>query len=154
MEGLFWDGPVPEAVRNTQTKMSPNTKTMSPAILQDDNDAVTAILAMTDYTSLKAEFQKSVVYEKAADGTESGIRVELTAAEADYLLKEIAYNDARDKMVGLQWKQHEWVQGAREQVAAKFGKSSDQYAATGLKKKSEYRRTGPRGPRSSPPAAN
>lgn len=90
---------MPEAVRNTETTMNPNTKAMSPAMLQDDKDAVTAILAMADYTSLKPKFQKTVVYQKEADDSESGIRVELTEAEADYQLKEIAFNDARDNMV-------------------------------------------------------
>jgi hypothetical protein len=46
-------------------------------------------------------------------------------------------------MVALQWQQHTWVIGAREQIAAKFGKNSDQYAAAGLKKKSEYKKTAP-----------
>ena len=127
--------------------MEPNTKPMSPAMQDDDNDAVTAILAMTDYTSMKPEFEKAVVYLKAADGTKTGLRPELAAAEADYRLKQNAFNDARDKMVALQWQQHDWVLGARDQVAAKFGKSSDQYAATGLKKKSEYKKGGPKGPR-------
>lgn len=153
MAELVWGGTVPEAVRNPQITMNTNTKTISPAMLQEDRDAVTAILAMADYTTLKDEFQKEVIYKKLGDKSEVGIRVELAAAEAEYLLKEIAFNDARDKMVALQWKQHEWVLGAREQVAAKFGKSSDQYAATGRKKKSEYKRSGPRGPRSSPPPA-
>ena len=31
---------------------------------------------------------------------------------------------------------------ARDQVAAKFGKNSDPYAATGLKKKSEHKKGG------------
>ena len=127
--------------------MEPNTKPMNPAMQQDDNDAVTAILAMTDYTSMKPEFDKTIVYQKAADGTETGVRTALAAAEADHVLKQNALNDARDKMVALQWQQHEWVLGARDQVAAKFGKNSDQYAATGLKKKSEYKRGGPKGPR-------
>jgi hypothetical protein len=35
-----------------------------------------------------------------------------------------------------------WVLGARDQVAAKFGKNSDPYAATGLKKKSEHKKGG------------
>lgn len=147
MEGLLWDGPVPESVRNQMQTMEPNTKPMSPAMQDDDNDAAIAILAMTDYTSMKPEFEKTVAYQKAADGTETGIRPALAAAQADYLLKQNALNDARDKMVALQWQQHEWVLGARDQVAAKFGKNSDQYAATGLKKKSEHKKGGPRGPR-------
>lgn len=113
----------------------------------DDNDAAIAILAMADYTSMKPEFEKAVAYEKKPDNSEVGIRPSLDAAKADYLLKQNALNDARDKMVALQWKQHEWVLGARDQVAAKFGKNSDQYAATGLKKKSEHKKGGPRGPR-------
>ncbi|MCX6837163.1 MAG: hypothetical protein NTX35_05050 [Verrucomicrobia bacterium] len=41
MEGLFWDGPVPEAVRNLTTVMAdPNTKPMSPAMLQEDKKAI------------------------------------------------------------------------------------------------------------------
>ena len=154
MEGLTWDGFVPEvAVRNLNTTMQPNTKPMSPAMQDDDNDAAIAILAMADYTSMKPEFEKAVAYEKKPDGTESGIRPALAAAQADYLLKQNALNDARDKMVGLQWQQHEWVLGARDQVAAKFGKNSDQYAATGLKKKSEHKKGGPKGPREKKPTA-
>ena len=152
MKGLFFDGIVPESVRHRSTNMEPNTKPMNPAMQQEDNDAVTAILAMTDYTSMKPEFDKAAVYLKGADNTATGLRPDLEATEADYLLKQNACNDARDQMVALQWQQHDWVLGARDQVAAKFGKSSDQYAATGLKKKSEYKKGGPKGPRTTKPA--
>jgi hypothetical protein len=143
MPGLFWDGPVPEAVRNERNVMAdPNTKPMSPAMLQEDKDAVTAILAMTDYASVKPAFEKTAVYQKAADGAESGILARLETAEEAHLLAQQAEAEARDEKVALQWELHAWVLGAREQIAAKFGKNSDEYAATGLKKKSEYKRTG------------
>ncbi|MCX6854815.1 MAG: hypothetical protein NTV80_07905 [Verrucomicrobia bacterium] len=133
--------------------MEPNTKPMSPAMQDEDNDAAVAILAMPDYSSMKSAFEKSVAYHEAADGTETGIRPALAEAEEEYLLKQNALNDARDKVMTLRWAQHEWVLGAKEQIAAKFGKSSDQYAATGLKKKSEYKKRGPQGPRTAKTAA-
>jgi hypothetical protein len=143
MPGLFWNGPVPEAVRNSTTVMADsNTKPMSPAMLQEDKDAVTAILAMADYASVKMAFEKTKVYQKAADGVESGILARLKAAEDAHLLAQQAEAEARDAKVALQWELHTWVLGAREQIAAKFGKNSDEYAATGLKKKSEYKRAG------------
>jgi len=95
---------------------------------------------------MKPAFEKTKVYEEAADGTKSGIRPRLEASRAAFVLAENAYNDARDAYVALQWEQHDWVMGAREQIAAKHGKSSDQYAATGRKKKSEYKKGGPKGP--------
>ena len=136
-------GLVPESVRNPTINMAdPKTKPMNPATLQADKDTVITILAMADYTSVKPEYEKAMVYEKTADGKETGIRVRLQAAEADRLLKQQALDEARDLEVALQWKLHEWTLGAREQVAAKFGKNSDQYAATGRKKKSEYKKSG------------
>lgn len=139
MPGLVWDGPVPESVRNPTKPMNTNTRMMDPSILQDDKNAVIAILAMSDYVSLKPEFAKTVM-EDGPDNAKTGIRPRLTAKEADYQLAKDAFDAARDAMVAEQWAMHDWVVGAREQVAAKFGKNSDQYAATGLKKKSEYKK--------------
>jgi len=145
MPGLVWNGPMPEAARNSTTVMAdPKSKPMSPAMLQEDKDAVTAILAMPDYASVKPAFEKTAVYQKAADGTESGILARLEESEDAHLLAQQAEEQARDANVALQWELHSWVIGAREQIAARFGKNSDEYAASGLKKKSEYKRTGRR----------
>ncbi len=140
MPGLVWDGPVPAQVLNSNTTMATNkTKPIDPQMLQDDKDAVTAILAIDGYTSQKPEFDKSVMYSKT-NNMETGKKVDLAKAEADLVLAENTLAAVRDRMVAMQWAQHEWVLGAREQIAAKYGKNSDEYAASGLKKKSEYKK--------------
>ncbi len=45
-----------------------------------------------------------------------------------------------DAAVAAEWRFHEAMQGAKEQVIAQYGKSSDQVQSLGLKKKSEYKR--------------
>lgn len=132
--------------RNTHTTMEQNTKPMSPAMQREDEEAVTAILAMEGYSSLKPEYSKEAMYHKAADGTESGIRVELEAAEADLILKLNAADAARDLVNILRWKRHDWKLGATEQVVAIYGKNSNEHASTGRKKKIEYKKPGRRGP--------
>lgn len=145
MPGLVWDGPVPESARNPIKNMaSSKTKPMNPATLQEDEDAVVTILAMPEYTSVNPEFDKDKMYHKAADGTETGIRVRLEAARERRLLAKQAYDEARDEEVALEWIFHDWTQGAREQIAAHYGKNSDEYAATGRKKPVEYKKTGRR----------
>jgi hypothetical protein len=139
MPGLVWGGNVPMAARNPPTTMPTNNKTIDPSVLQDDKNAAIAILAMAEYASLKPEFDKSVL-ETGPNNAKTGIRPRLAAKEEDYQLKKDAFEAARDAMVAEQWAQHDWVIGAREQIAAKFGKNSDQYAAAGLKKKSEYKK--------------
>jgi hypothetical protein len=139
MPGLVWGGSVPVAAPNPPTTMPSTSKAIAPSILQEDKYAAIAILAMAEYASLKPEFDKSVL-ETGPNNAKTGIRPRLVASEEDYQLKKDAFEAARDAMVAEQWAQHEWVIGAREQIAAKFGKNSDQYAAAGLKKKSEYKK--------------
>jgi hypothetical protein len=120
--------------------MPTNTsKPLDPELLQDDKDAVTAILAIGNYQPANSAFAKAVVYQKT-NNVETGLKPQLAAAEEDLVLKEAAFRAARDKVTALSWEHHAWVLGARDQVKAQFGDNSDEYASTGRKKKAEYKK--------------
>ena len=51
----------------------------------------------------------------------------------------VAAEAARDDEVAAQWAFHDFIIGARTQVKAQCGDSSNQVQSVGLKKKSEYK---------------
>ena len=55
-----------------------------------------------------------------------------------------AWQAARDNAVASEKHRHDLVLGAKVQVAAQFGESSNEYQSLGRKKKSEYNRAGGR----------
>ncbi|MDQ3818408.1 MAG: hypothetical protein M3362_12140 [Acidobacteriota bacterium] len=50
-----------------------------------------------------------------------------------------AYDAARDDAVAADWQFHNLMLGAGDQVAAQFGRDSNQYQSLGKKKRSEFK---------------
>ena len=106
------------------------TKPLSPKILQDDLDAFAALKNIVGYKP--ADPQYEIANGETAKSTMQND--EDTSAQA-----EAAADAARDNKVDSQWGFHEFILGAKRQVVAQFGDSSNEKQAMGLKKKSEYK---------------
>ncbi len=112
--------------------MSSNaSRRIKPALLQDDLDAQVALAGMADYKPANANY--------SAANITTALTALQTAQQAE-LRAQIALDTARDAAAAAEWKFHEIMLGAKDQVIAQYGKSSDQLQSLGLKKKTEYKR--------------
>ncbi len=71
----------------------------------------------------------------------------MTAARESESQAGFAWKAARDQAVAAERAFHNKILGAKKQVVAQFGVDSDEVQAVGLKKKSEYKRSGGRKPK-------
>jgi hypothetical protein len=108
-----------------------NTKKLSPKLLQDDLDAFAALEAITDFAPSNAKFAKT-------SGTD--IKSAMVAAQTKAVQDEAKANAGRDSAVAAEWEFHDYIRNAKTQVKAQYGENSDELAALGLKKKSEYKK--------------
>ncbi len=106
------------------------TRPLSPGQLQDDLDAYSALKAIVGYTPANPDFT-------LAKGTTAKTAKE--AAEEKSAQDEATAKASRDDEVAAQWAFHDFILGAKTQVKAQFGDSSNEIQALGLKKKSEYK---------------
>lgn len=104
------------------------TKSLAAAVLKADKDGLAAIKKMTGYKSAKPEYELAKLSEEAT---------KLVEADEAFAQAETAWQAARDAHVGAQWRFHNAMLGAKQQVIAVFGDDSDEAQAVGLKKKSE-----------------
>jgi hypothetical protein len=110
-------------------------KRISPAQLQADMDAYTALQTIGDYAPANSAYAKTAVETKLTvmKGTQD---TELAA--------QIALATARDNAAAAEWEFHNALLGVKDQVIAQYGKSSDELQSLGLKKKSEYKAPKPK----------
>ncbi|MGC2237404.1 MAG: hypothetical protein WA584_14675 [Pyrinomonadaceae bacterium] len=106
------------------------TRQMSPAELQEDLDIFAGLEGIAGYTPANDEY-------KLVNGT--ALKTMMQASEAMEIQKYNEWQAARDKKVTDQWAFHDYNRNAKTQVKAQFGENSDEVAATGMKKKSEYK---------------
>ena len=69
---------------------------------------------------------------------------ELTEARKQEAQAEQAMSSARNRAVAAEWDLHNKILGAKKQVVALYGEDSDEVHAVGLKKKSDWKRSGGR----------
>ena len=105
-------------------------KRLSPAQMQADTDAYTALQAITTYTPANAAYAKTAITPKLTA---------MKSAQDAELAAQVALSTARDAAAAAEWDFHNTMLAVKEQVIAQFGKSSDQVQALGLKKKTEYK---------------
>ena len=105
------------------------TKRIRPAVLKSDKDAFNALKAITDYAPANAAY--TVV--KIDDS-----RTAMEEAQAVEAQAQAAADAARDRATAAEWAYHNNMLGATVQVAAQYGKDSDEYQSLGKKKTSEY----------------
>ncbi len=107
------------------------TRRIKPDVLKEDQDALTALAAIPDYKPANAAY--TLVNLTAA-------LTAMQAAQQAVVRAQGVLDTARDAAAAAEGRFHEAVLGAKDQVIAQYGKSSDQLQLLGLKKKSERKR--------------
>lgn len=107
------------------------TRVLSPKIVQDDLNGFAALKAIPDYSPNNSAFEVNKLEESYNA---------MLAKQVDFAQKEASYKSARDEKVLAEWDFHNKILGAKEQVIAQYGKSSNEVQAIGLKKKTEYKK--------------
>ena len=105
-------------------------KRLSPAQLQADLDAYTALQGIATYTPANTAYAKTAITAKLTA---------MKTAQDSEVAAQVTLSTARDTSTAAEWDFHNFMLAAKEQVIAQFGKSSDQVQVIGLKKKTEYR---------------
>ena len=104
----------------------------SPALMREDTQAYTALLALEDYQPANPAFSKEALtqlYQVMQDADETEVNAPNAMA------------NARDTVVAAEWDFHNAMLGVKAQVMAQYGHDSDEVQSLGLKKKkSEHRR--------------
>jgi hypothetical protein len=113
------------------------TRVLQPSIIQDDLTGYAALKAIPDYKPSNPVFEVSKIEESYNN---------MVAKQVYYAQKEADFKAARDEKVLAEWDFHNKLLGAKEQVIAQYGKSSNEVQAIGLKKKTEYKKPGGRKP--------
>ena len=106
------------------------TRQLSPTELQEDLETFAGLEGIEGYVPSNDEYT-------VAKGAQ--LKTSMQASEALEIQKYNEWQASRDKKVADQWKFHDFNRNAKIQVKAQFGEDSDEVAATGLKKKSEYK---------------
>jgi hypothetical protein len=107
------------------------SRRLSPAYLSADREAFDALQGITNYAPANQAYKKENI-GALRDRMDDLLR-EATQAEAAAVAK-------RDAATAGEWEFHNAMLGAKVQVTAQFGDDSDEVAALGLKKKSDYKR--------------
>ena len=106
------------------------TRPLSPGQLQANLDAFAALKNIPGYNPANKDYE-------IADG--DALQTTMDAAQVKSAQDEATAKASRDDEVAAQWAFHDFILGAKTQVKAQFGDSSNEIQALGLKKKSEYK---------------
>lgn len=108
----------------------PRTRQLSQDELQQDLDSFAGLEGIEGYEPANPAYT-----------VENGrvLKTKMQASEALEIQKYNEWQAARDGKVADQWEFRDFNRNAKIQVKAQFGEDSDEVAATGLKKKSEYK---------------
>lgn len=106
------------------------TRRLTFAVLSEDRKAFAALQGITDYTPANQAYTTEAI--EAVRDRMNNLQREATQAEA-------AAAGKRDEATAGEWEFHNAMLGAKVQVMAQFGDDSNELAALGLKKKSEYK---------------
>jgi len=104
--------------------------------VQADKDTLAALQAIPGYKTTNPLY--------ALDKVEAALAAYTQASEVQ---TQAAYEAARTAVYESERRFHELILGVKEQVIAPFGGNSNEVAAVGLKKKSEYKRPNRRQPK-------
>jgi hypothetical protein len=111
------------------------TVRLRPTILEADLSACTALIDMQAYQPANLAFSKESAVAK---------REAMRAAQEEEIRLRGALQAARDAANTAEWDFHNTILGAKNEVIAQFGNDSEEVQALGLKRKSEYKRPGPK----------
>lgn len=107
------------------------------SVLQSDLEALAALETITEYKPSNAAYDLNAGL---------ALRTAMQSKQNKEVQDKAAADASRDAAVGGEWDTHDFVQGMKIQIKAQFGVNSDQLAAVGLKKKSEYKSPKPKKP--------
>jgi hypothetical protein len=107
------------------------SKRLTPARLVEDTSTHDALKNVAGYTPSNPQF--TVANNTSVFNT-------MIAAQTAENQAIAALATARDQAVAAEWAFHNAMLGSKTQVAAQFGKDSNQVQAIGLKKTSEYKK--------------
>lgn len=105
------------------------TRRIPPTQLQADIEAFDALKAIDGYAPANPAYTVDAITAKRKAMEDKQAAETQAAAAADA---------ARDDSASSEWDYHDVMLGAKEQIAAQFGKDSNKYQSLGMKKKSEY----------------
>jgi 1,4-alpha-glucan branching enzyme len=114
--------------------MAETTKTrrrLSKDELQNDDTRLTGIRSVVGYDPSNKAYTREKI-----DAADEDMKAKQEAERAAL----VAYNTARDNATEAEHTRHTLLLGGGDQVAAQFGKSSNEFQSLGLKKKNEYKR--------------
>lgn len=106
------------------------TKRIKPSILADDLKSYAALQGITDYAPANPAFSIAGI---------AAVRTKLEKAREKEAQARAALDAARDEAVAAEWEFHNAMLGVDYQVAAQYGKNSNEWQALGNKKPSEYK---------------
>jgi hypothetical protein len=110
--------------------MDKEAKRLRPSDVQKDVNTLNALQGIGGYISAKPELSVDNLIN---------LQQSMQEAQKIEVQKEGEYKAARDKTVKAERVFHEAVLGAKDQIRAQFGASSDEYQSIGMKKKTEYK---------------
>ena len=102
-------------------------------ILADDIQAYHALATIQGYAPPDPKLSREAVDAAFA---------ELFADQAAFVRAQVALDAARDKLANSEQNAHGKMLGAKDSVCAQYGGDSNEYAALGMKKKSERKKGG------------
>ena len=105
------------------------TKRIRPAVLKGNKDAFNALKAINNYAPANSAYTVAKIDDS---------RTAMEEAQAVEAQAQAAADAARDRATAAEWAYHNNMLGATVQVAAQYGKDSDEYQSLGKKKTSEY----------------
>ncbi|MDT5296026.1 MAG: hypothetical protein QOJ76_2906 [Acidobacteriota bacterium] len=109
--------------------MSKNpTRRIAPALLQADLESFAALQAIPDYAPANPAYSVEAI---------TALKQNMESKQSTETQAAAALAAARDNAADGEWDFHNAVTGAKTQVGAQYGESSNQIQSVGRKKKSE-----------------
>lgn len=106
------------------------TRRIASNVLSDDRRAFDALQGIANYAPANPAYKTETI---------KAVRDRMDDAQRDATQSEAVAEAKRAAATAAEWEFHNVMLGANIQVEAQFGDDSDEYAALGNKKKSEYK---------------
>jgi hypothetical protein len=107
------------------------TRRLSPSVIKENMDSLTALEDVQGYSPHKPEFNLAI-----------GIAIlnNMHLSQSKEVKADKAFKTAKDHAITNEWALHNFILGVKEQVRSQFGSDSDELQSIGLKKKVDYKR--------------
>ncbi len=106
------------------------TQILKRELIHKDVSGLNSLKGIADYNPSNKDYELSKLIIKYNN---------MLAKQEIAVQKEAEFKAARDERVLAEWEFHNMMIGARQQVVAQYGSSSNEVQSMGLKKKSEYK---------------